>query len=213
MTRFRFTVAGLVALVSVAAGPAPASAQSRCTAARYQALGKLGLAEAKCVAKATRKGEPTDRSCTEKASARFGRTWSRSERKGDCEQPGALAGQFARDLVRLLVEGELAIEIDPPSRLCCTGGVGEQCGWVVDEPECTALPATLGAPGTVCDGLTGGCTATPATLGGCCQDLTSFGSCVTGPAMSEAECAGEGGTFFPNALCLPSGSCSPPVGP
>jgi hypothetical protein len=91
--------------------------------------------------------------------------------------------------------------------LCCEGG--GLCLYAVDFADCSSNGGTLGGPGTVCDGATGGCTVPPATAGGCCEQPNWGTGCAAG-AIDGATCTFVGGTFTPGAICLPSGSCGAP---
>jgi hypothetical protein len=96
---------------------------------------------------------------------------------------------------------------------CCSLPGAPSCGWTRSATACVFASNVPGAPGTVCDSLTGGCVAPPASPGDCCGGLTPDldGACEAGPLLAQepALCTAAGGTVVPNAVCLPSGACSP----
>jgi hypothetical protein len=65
---------------------------------------------------------------------------------------------------------------------CCQGG--GSCIYASDFVDCSTQGGTLGAPGTVCDG-------------------------ASGVRRAPGGRGFFGGTFSPNSVCLPSGSCAP----
>ena len=90
---------------------------------------------------------------------------------------------------------------------CCQGG--GLCLYASDAAECASQGGTLGAQGTVCDGASGTCAVPPAASGGCCKQ-PNWGTGCAGGLIDGSACTFVGGTFTPNAICLPSGSCGAP---
>ena len=88
--------------------------------------------------------------------------------------------------------------------VCCEPSFGGVCLWVT-AAECTdplGFNGTVGAPGSVCDGVSGNCVAPPASPGECYEG--SVGTCYGGPSASL--CLAFGGcTSFPGTVCTPSG--------
>jgi hypothetical protein len=88
---------------------------------------------------------------------------------------------------------------------CCILYAG-QCTWTTSEFDCIVGGGVgVGGPGSVCDGVTGGCTGT-ATPGYCCAYP---GSCTSGPTGDPMDCADGGGTVYPSATCTANGACNP----
>jgi hypothetical protein len=95
-----------------------------------------------------------------------------------------------------------------PLACCALGGV---CAWGGPNEECAIAGGTLGAPGSVCDGATGGCIAPSAAPGPCCDDLSIPGSpCFGGPTVNPIVCNEAGGTFSASAVCDPGLGCASP---
>ena len=94
-----------------------------------------------------------------------------------------------------------------PLACCALGGV---CAWG-GPAECVLAAGTVGAPGTVCDGATGGCITPPAAPGPCCDDLTPpAGVCFGGPNVLPVVCNEGGGNFSASAVCDPGLGCTSP---
>jgi hypothetical protein len=191
--------------VGLAIGLAATTAwgQSRCTADKYKAVGKYARALAACHAKAVADGVPVDPGCEATGLAKLQASFVKAESRGDCimtgEEPSAAAAAqgFVADLGTILEK----------QVFCCQGG--GLCLYAVDFAECSAQGGTLGAPGTVCDGATGACVVPPAGIGGCCEQ-PNWGTGCVGGQIDGSACTLFAGTFSPNAVCLPSGSCGAP---
>jgi len=88
---------------------------------------------------------------------------------------------------------------------CCILYAG-QCTWTSNDFDCIAAGgASTGEPGSVCDGVTGGCLPT-ASPGYCCDYPTT---CTSGPTGDPLDCAEGGGTVYPSARCMQDGACHP----
>jgi hypothetical protein len=88
---------------------------------------------------------------------------------------------------------------------CCILYAG-QCTWTSSEYECiVGGGVSTGEPGSVCDGITGGCTAT-ASPGYCCAYA---GNCTSGPTGDPMDCTDGGGTVYSSATCTADGLCNP----
>jgi len=89
---------------------------------------------------------------------------------------------------------------------CCSNGFGV-CDYALTPELCG--PISAGAPGSLCDAVTGTCIAT-ASPGDCCNDLTltlQGSQCFAG---ANANFQGQCGDFHPNSLCPTNGGpCSP----
>jgi hypothetical protein len=97
------------------------------------------------------------------------------------------------------------VETTSTTLACCILYAG-QCTWTTSEYACILLGgAAIGEPGSVCDGVTGGCTPV-ASPGYCCAypDL-----CTSGPTGDPLDCVEAGGTVHSSAICTPDGACSP----
>jgi hypothetical protein len=178
-------------------------ARSRCTGAKLKAAGRYAVARAKCQAKAQRKGEPVDVLCLGKAQSKLQSAFEKAERRGDCEALGE------HDDVRNQADGDLdllfAILEAPPS-VCCDTAVA--CLWVTDPAVCTGIGGTLGAAGSACTG-SGDCAPPPPADGNCCEGF-SVGPLVDiclASTQGEPACTAAGGSFVPDAVCLPSQVC------
>jgi hypothetical protein len=71
------------------------------------------------------------------------------------------------------------------------------------------MGGVAGVAGTLCGG-DGACVLPPATEGPCCEDVQSgplAGKCVSGPSISDVDCANVGGSFTSDGLCLPAEVC------
>jgi hypothetical protein len=88
---------------------------------------------------------------------------------------------------------------------CCILYAG-QCTWTSNDFDCIAAGgASTGEPGSVCDGVTGGCLQT-ASPGYCCDYPTT---CTSGPTGDPMDCSLGSGTVYPSALCQQDGACHP----
>jgi hypothetical protein len=92
--------------------------------------------------------------------------------------------------------------------LCC--GFVASCSWedAVAAGFCSEVGGTLGAPGAVCDGATGGCVSPPASAGNCCEFGASL--CFGGPSVQQPPCDEIGGAFVTGAICDPTQGCVVP---
>jgi hypothetical protein len=188
--------------LAIALGATAARGQSKFTSDKYKAVGKYARALATCHAKAVGAGVPVDPTCEAAGLAKLQASFVKAEGRGDCiitgEEAGAASASqsFVSDLGSIL-EKQL---------LCCQGG--GLCLYATDFADCSTQGGTLGAPGTVCDGASGTCVAPPAGAGGCCEQ-PNWGTGCVGGQIDGAGCTLFGGTFTPNSICLPSGSCAP----
>lgn len=204
---------GLIALgMLLLLGPgAPALAQGtqpKCEAAQLKASGRYALAGALCEAIAAKTGSPVDPECEGKAAAKLAARLEKAETQagGDClaldqdELVQALADAFLDDL---------AVVLEPPATFCCAFGSGN-CAFVATEALCTNPGGSVGAAGSVCN-PSGDCEPPPAQRGPCCEGISLPGGVTTcGAGSFDAfGCASEGVSFFPDAICHPSGRCLP----
>jgi hypothetical protein len=91
------------------------------------------------------------------------------------------------------------------SLACCILYAG-QCTWTPSEVACIIAGGVgVGPAGTVCDGVTGGCTGPPAGTGYCCQYPGAI--CTSGPTGDPTDCVEGGGVVFADATCRPDGVC------
>lgn len=90
---------------------------------------------------------------------------------------------------------------------CCILYAG-QCSWTTSEYECILHQngAGIGAPGSVCDGVSGNCRPT-ATPGYCCAYPGNV--CTSGPTGVPEDCTTAGGSVYMNATCTADGACNP----
>jgi hypothetical protein len=87
---------------------------------------------------------------------------------------------------------------------CCILYAG-QCTWTTSEVSCIiGGGVAVGPPGSVCDGVTGGCTAV-ASPGYCCAYP---GVCTSGPTGDPVDCVEASGTVYDNAICAADGTCN-----
>jgi hypothetical protein len=92
--------------------------------------------------------------------------------------------------------------------VCCEDK--DQLPWVCSSAptaeECIASGGVPGGPFDTCraGGQGSFCDDIPPGPGGCCQKI---GQCSIG-GLDQAACEAEGGTFVPQAVCLPDGRCS-----
>jgi hypothetical protein len=94
-----------------------------------------------------------------------------------------------------------------PGSVCCTDNMGA-CIYRPSATDCMNANGTPGAPGTMCDCMTGTCAPPPAAAGNCCENLP-YGGCVCGPDAHANGCTNGGGTFVGGSICSPSGTCGP----
>ena len=121
---------------------------------------------------------------------------------------GAAGGTSGPDTASLWRIRNAVAEPGCPLACCALGGV---CAWGSPDEECALAGGTLGAPGSVCDGATGGCSAPPAAPGPCCDDLTPpAGVCFGGPTVSPVACNEASGSFSASAVCDPGLGCTSP---
>ncbi len=195
-----------VLLVSALLLPSVAEA-SKCTAAKYKAIGIAASKKAKCKAKAVRKGEDVDAECLAKAETKLISKLEKAEQKGDCLTTGDEAA------LRAIVDSFIAQSMNtlepppPPAVGCCALSGGTCVASPTSEPQlCLDIGGTPGAPGETCDAGTGTCQPPPSSLGPCCES----GTCFSGPGVTAAGCSELVGLFFPNSSCLPNQTCGIP---
>ena len=197
-------------LAALVVGPVlvgSASAQSICAKLQYKAAGAAARSRAACAARAAVGGVPIDRACLDAADARLARKWGRALAYGDC--PTAADDSAARSVVAGFLSGLTAILEPPTESHCCDTGPSCFASPTIDAASCAGeLFGTIGAPGTVCDGM-GNCVPPPATGGSCCT-LPSIGVCSAGPGVDPSACLVAGGLDFPSGVCLESGACAVP---
>jgi hypothetical protein len=213
----------LLLVASLAFGAETASADSICTSLKYKAAGKAAFSKAKCQAYAVRKGLTVDAGCLAKANATLAKRWARAEKKADCVETNELAaaGTVIDDFIAALV---VALEAPTPTpvptaspvptatpalgSVCCDTGNSCLHGNPIDEIGCTGMGGTVGAAGTVCDGVTGTCQPAPAGTGSCCFH-PGLVLCEGGPNVDPVSCVQGGGLDFPfESRCEPDGTCS-----
>jgi len=178
-------------------------ARSRCTGAKLKAAGLYAVARAKCQAKAQRKGEPVDVLCLGKAQSKLQSAFENAERRGDCEALGE------HDDVRNQADSDLALLfsiLEAPASICCDTALA--CLWLTDAATCTGIGGVVGAAGSACSG-TGDCAPPPAVDGNCCEGLSpgSLPDVCASSIQDEVACNAGGGTFVPDAVCLPAQVC------
>jgi hypothetical protein len=197
----------LVALVVAAVLVGSAAAQSTCAKLQYKAAGTAARARAACAAVAAAAGVPIDQACLDAADARLARRWAKALERGDC--PTSADDSAARSVVEGFLSGLTAILEPPTESHCCDTGPSCFASPTIDAASCAGeLFGTIGAPGTVCDGM-GNCVPPPATGGSCCT-LPSIGVCSAGPGVDPSTCLAAGGLDFPSGVCLESGACAIP---
>jgi hypothetical protein len=201
---FRWVLPVAIALAAAALA-SPASAGTRCAAAKFQAAGRYLDGLAKCQAKATAKGAELDVLCIAKVQSKLQSAFAKAEGKGDCLTLGDLVP--VQDVVDDPAGEAFEILLPPPARRCCYTPGG--CFYAEDVAECEVAGVTVGEVGSVCNGETRICvTPPPVGSGTCCEDV-SF------PALSAPTCVGRpmltcqilGGTEVEDALCHGSKRC------
>jgi len=198
----------LLAAVLVAALLLPnVAAASKCTAAKYKAIGNAAAKKAKCKAKAVRKGEAVDAECLAKVEAKLISKLSKAEQKGDCLTTGD-ENELLTIVDTFITQSMSALEPLPPAAVgCCALSGGTCVSSPTYEPQlCVDIGGTPGTLGEVCDAGTGTCQTPPSSLGPCCES----GACFSGPGVDSAGCAELLGSFFPSAACLANQTCGIP---
>jgi hypothetical protein len=168
-----------------------ASPDGRCRAAKVKAAGQKVLAKARCHQRAILKAIAVDPGCLAKAEAKFALAVGKADAKGPCDGTVASLEAAVDQCV-----GALLAAFAP---VCCT--YGSFCNWAVDADSCAGT-SVAGAPGTVCDSVTGDCIAPPANPGPCCQ---AFAPCGAGPPA--VWLCGPNGTLHVTGICTPEGNC------
>ena len=177
---------------------------SRCSAAKMKAAGKYFVAVAKCEAKGAAKGTGPDLVCLGKAQSKLLKAFEKAEGGDDCEALGEV------EPARNQIDDDLALLfsiLEAPPSVCCDAG--PVCLFTPDADACTANGGTPGAAGSVCNAPTGDCAPAPSADGNCCENIT-FGTldglCAAGTS-TQIQCQNSGGTFVPDAVCLPAQVC------
>jgi len=195
-------VAVTVVLAPVPLHAAPTAAQ-KCAIAKNKAASKKLGSKLKCYQKGIAASTSPDSTCLAKAEVKFSVAAAKADLAGGCAVTGdasVLEGIVDRQVEAVAGFTPVAVPV------CCFDGSGA-CWYGATAGDCGVWSA--GAAGTVCDGATGGCVASPGTAGHCCSSsagLTSFPNfnCAVGPELDLPTCAGVGGTTFDaNALCAP----------
>ena len=202
MCRLALAVGSALLAASLAA---PASAGSRCAAAKFQAAGRYLQALAKCQAKATAKAAEVDPLCIAKAQSKLAAAFAKAEGKDDCLTFGDAAP--VQDVLDDPAGEAFAILLPPPERRCCFDSGG--CFWAADVSECQTAGVSVGTPGSVCNGDTRECVPPPGVGSGtCCEDVALGGfvqqTCVGRPMLA---CSVLGGTEVPDSICHGSKRC------
>jgi hypothetical protein len=184
---------------------APASAGSRCAAAKFQAAGRYLQGLAKCQAKATAKGGEVDPLCIAKAQSKLASAFAKAEGKDDCLTFGDVAP--VQDVLDDPAGEAFEILLPPRARRCCYNPGG--CFWAEDVSECETAGVSIGEPGSVCNGDTRECVPPPGVGSGtCCEDVAPAGfaqpTCVGRPMLA---CNVIGGTEVPDSICHGSKRC------
>jgi hypothetical protein len=183
---------------------APASADSRCAAAKFQAAGRYLQSLAKCQAKATAKGAEVDPLCIAKAQSKLATAFDKAEGKDDCLTVGDVAP--VQDVLDDPAGEAFEILLPPLERRCCANPGG--CFWAESVADCDNA-GVPGEPGSVCNGDTRECVPPPGVGSGtCCEDFTPGGlaepTCVGRPQLT---CAVLGVTEVPDSICHGSKRC------
>lgn len=156
------------AVVTLVVTAAPAAAQSKCTAAKYKAMGKKYASKLKCYSKAVTMNAAIDATCLQKAEAKFASDWAKAEAKGDCLT------------VAPEVQGELSVDECVADALGILGG-------------CTVTNGGV----EICDGLDNDCNATVDDGGaalcdlGLCETIevcNGAGGCESLPDPNAGSC-------------------------
>lgn len=195
---------GVVWLAAGAVSTAGAVGQSICAKVQLKVAAAGAKAKAACHASAIGEGNAVDAACLRAAEDKVARKWVKATLKGDC--PTALDAATAQGIVDGFV-AEFLDALEPPTvSYCCATGSSCWAGPPIDPSSCLELLGTLGPPGSVCEGATGACVASPGAGGSCCT-LPQFQVCSAGPGVPPAGCVTAGGFDVPNAVCLPNGAC------
>ena len=102
------TLALVIAIAASALVTPAEAAKSRCTAAKYKAMGTKYLGKAKCYAKALQKDASVDLACLQKAETKFAVKWARAEvaarrnkapraDRNECRIPAITRGMMMND--------------------------------------------------------------------------------------------------------------------
>jgi hypothetical protein len=198
------STARIAVLLAVAALPATlvaaVSPEVRCRAAKVKAAGQKVLDKARCQQRALLKSAAVDPACITKAETKFAAAIAKADAKGPCL--GTVIGLEAT--VDQCVDSILIVGLEP---VCCTAVFtsGQRaCWWAADAPTCEGMFGVAGAPGSVCDSVTGDCVDPPANAGPCCP---LGGTCSAGPAAFTS--CGPNGTMHVTGICTPAGICEP----
>jgi hypothetical protein len=205
----------IVLAVSAGLIHAAATPAQKCAASKVKAGSKKIGAQLKCISKAIGKGIAVDPACLATASTKFNTAVGKAETKGGCVftgDGGSLEGLVDNDSNAIV-----AVTTTTPINCCANNFGADYCTYEA-EPNCLADGGVPGAAGTVCDSVSGGCTAPPARAGRTCSsDTALFGfssplRCFAGPLMSASFCVGaiiwpdpNEVLADPNAICPPNG--------
>jgi hypothetical protein len=205
----------IVLAVSAGLIHAAATPAQKCAASKVKAVSKKASAQLKCISKALGKGVAVDPACLASASAKYTTAVGKADSKGGCALTGD--GNSLEGLVDNDSNAIVAMTTTTPINCCANNFGADYCTYEAD-PNCLADGGIPGAPGTVCDSVSGGCVSPPARPGRTCSSdlaLSGFNSplrCFAGPLMSASFCI----NFItwpdpnevlsdPNAICPPNG--------
>lgn len=199
----------------LAAEPVAAQEKSKCSALAFKAAGKAALARSICNSKAVKNGVAVDPSCVALADAKLALKLAKAAKKGDC-----LAAPNAEALRSIVETFDASVQaaLGPVAIACCFFTAGDPGGDEIcanvpsGATDCFGIPDFAPTEGQVCDGATGFCAAQRTGTSGCCQVPAGLSSpaapafCAEGPSVG-LSCASPR-TFFPGAVCLPTGLCA-----
>jgi hypothetical protein len=208
------TAAALVlSMIALVASSSPAGAQSRCTAAKYNAMGRKYLAKTKCYAKTVQRNVAVDPGCLASAEARFLLKWARAEAHADCfttnddDANEAIVDACIDDTVQSLktaASTTTSTAAPTTTTLCAPSCAGKNCG----DDGCGGSCGMCTPPDTCAGGGTPGvCGCTPATCEIQCASCGSIGDGCGGTLNCGTCTLPEtcGGSGAPN-VCGTSGS-------
>lgn len=99
--------------------------------------------------------------------------------------------------------------VTPGPGVCCE--VTNGCGSAPSSLVCLEVFGGAGVSDAVCD-ASGNCVDAPGTPGDCCAGpQLFFDACSMN--VDQATCESNDGTFYPNSVCHPSGTCEPAADP
>ncbi len=191
----RRTLALVIAIAASTIDTPAEAVGSRCTAAKYKAMGTKYQGKAKCYAKALQRDTAVDLACLQKAETKFAVKWARAEAAGDCF---TIHDEAANENI---VDGCINATVQSLGIAPVTTTTSPTTTTTLCTPDCAGK--TCGDDG--CGGSCGMCTPPAACGGGGTPN-----QCGCTPTNCAVQCKNCGPVDDGCGGTLNCGACTPP---